>query len=126
MNSLVIYPSQDTPEIQFHSSGNLTIKGISIPENVHGFYKEVFDWLDNFKHQLPPKVTLNLQLEYMNTSSIKSVVSLIKVLINCCKDRTELVVNWICDPDDDELIEEGELLQECVNLEFCFIPSSED
>lgn len=125
MNSLVIYPSQDTPGIQFHSNGELSIKGISIPENVHGFYKEVFDWLNDFKHQMPDQVILNLQLEYMNTSSIKSVVSIIKQLISTCGDKINLTINWICDPEDDELIEEGELLQECVNFEFCFVPSED-
>lgn len=126
MQNLIIYPTQDTPGIHFDPIGKLSIKGISIPENVNLFYQQIFDWMDGFKAHLPERTQMNLSLEYMNTSSIKIMVQLLKNLIDECeKQQKQLVIRWICDEDDDELIEEGELLQECVNFNFEFA-STED
>lgn len=121
MKDLKIYPSQDTPKIDFKTTGELSIVGISVPENVHTHYQDLFTWLEMFKNDLPQEVTLNVNLEYMNTSSVKMLVKLIQTLIKICSEQAKLTINWISDEDDEELIEEGELLQECVNYPFQFI-----
>ena len=121
MKSLIIFPSQDTPDIQFNANGELSIKGISVPENVQSFYKDVLLWLEEFKNSLPAHVNLNLAIEYMNTSSVKMIVSILQQLIKFCNPETKLTINWICDTEDEELIEEGEMLQETLNFPFNFI-----
>ncbi|TNE54246.1 MAG: DUF1987 domain-containing protein [Bacteroidetes bacterium] len=119
MKKLIILPSQDSPEVRFDPAGHLSISGISVPENVNLFYQEIFEWIEEFKSNMPSEVILDLKLEYMNTSSVKMIVALLKELHQYCEaEQSKFQVNWICDQDDEDLIEEGELLEESVGIKF--------
>ena len=72
MEKYEIEGSPKTPTILFDiNQGILEIKGRSIPENSIEFYKPLVDALDKYSAVIKPVTTVNIQLEYFNTSSSK-------------------------------------------------------
>lgn len=122
MEDLHIKMTQQTPEISFKTSGALSIKGVSIPENTHAFYTQAMDWLAEFESNLPQEVQLNLDFEYLNTASNRSIVELIRLIEKYRQKRINLNVNWLYDGDDDDALELGEDIEFCVDVKFNFIP----
>jgi hypothetical protein len=113
--------TQQTPEIAFNANGQLSIKGVSIPENTHAFYATAMNWLKDFDMQLPPEVTLNLDFEYLNTASNRSLVEMVKLVAKYKQKRIALNVNWLYESDDEDARELGEDIEFCVDLKFNYI-----
>lgn len=122
MEDLHINMTQQTPEITFKTSGELSIRGVSIPENTHAFYMSAMDWLKEFEFNLPPEVKLNLDFEYLNTASNRSIIELIKLISRYKQKRIGLQVNWLYEADDDDALELGEDIEFCVDLKFNYVP----
>ncbi len=120
MNNLRIAPSQESPTITFNTDGHFKIEGISLVPNVHSFYKPVFDWLDEFEKNLPPKILLELEFEYLNTASIHTVVTIVKRLVAYTQKNVELKVIWCYAEEDDDLLENGQNFMNYVNYPFEF------
>lgn len=125
MEDLFIKMTHQTPEVLFKTSGELSIKGVSIPENTHAFYSAAIEWLREFETILPKDVTLNLDFEYLNTASNRSVIEIIKEAARYKQKRINLVVNWLYEADDDDAKELGEDIEFCVDLKFNYIPKSD-
>lgn len=114
--------TQQTPEVSFNTDGNLSIKGVSIPENTHAFFAEAVNWLKEFEYELPKQVKLDLDFEYLNTASNRSMVEIIRIISKYKQKRTEVTVNWIYEADDDDALELGEDIEFCVDLKFNYLP----
>jgi len=61
MTNLVIQSTDSTPHVEFLTNGALTLKGRSLPEDVHKFYAPLIDWV---KHLETDKVVIDLKLQY--------------------------------------------------------------
>jgi SUMO ligase MMS21 Smc5/6 complex component len=58
-------------------------------------------------------IYLDLRLSYFNTSSSRAILEMLRVLKNLQNGGTEITVNWhYPNPDDDEILMEGEDFQE--------------
>ena len=55
MKDLLIPETDQTPMVNFMANGNLTISGISIPENVLKFYDPILAWVEQFEKELYKK-----------------------------------------------------------------------
>jgi hypothetical protein len=115
--------SPKTPLISFDpSGGNFELKGKSIPENSVLFYKPLFEWLDNYVEKPAATTTLNIQLDYFNTSSSKCIVDLFKKLELISKNaKGEAVINWLYDEQDDDMLEAGEDYKSIIKIPFNLI-----
>ncbi len=121
MNNLRIAPSQESPTINFNTDGTFRIEGISLVPNVHSFYKPVFDWLEEFEKNLPSKIKVELDFEYLNTASIHTVVTIIKRMVTYTEKGVDLKVYWFYAEEDDDLLENGQNFMDYVNYPFEFI-----
>jgi hypothetical protein len=121
MNNLMIPYTTKTPEVKFESNGNLLIKGISIPENVNDFYPQVFLWLEEFGANLTPTVTLSLEIDYMNTSSAKVILQLLRKAVTFSSPTTKLKLIWKYHEDEEDMKDLGEDLQAYIDFQFEFI-----
>lgn len=112
--------SAKTPLINFDpASGNFEVQGKSIPENSAHFYKPVYDWLDQYVQNPAPTTTLNIQLDYFNTSSSKCIVDLFKKLELIVKNgKGAAVINWKHDENDDDMQEAGEDYKSIIKIPF--------
>jgi len=119
MKPLHIEGTAKTPEINFDPSGQFSIKGNSYPENSGEFYEPVSTWLSTFFKENVGSVNLNVDFKYVNTSSIKSILSII-IQLRSATD-SDVKVSWMYELEDDDMLATGEDLQEMCDLRFDFV-----
>ena len=107
MRSLILAEGKNTPEVVFNASENIfTIKGKSFPENAKKFYSGILDWLNEFN----PNNDLNFQISlyYISSSSIISVLEIIRILDKINANGNSVSINWYHDQDDEDIKKIGE------------------
>ena len=52
MGDFILEGSAKTPVVELKSSGDLLLKGRSIPENSIEFYKPIIDWIDSYSQSV--------------------------------------------------------------------------
>ena len=122
MEPIFIEGTAKTPTVKFDSTeGVFEIKGRSIPENSVEFYKPLVDWLDTYKESPLIKTTVNIRLEYFNTSSSKCILDVFKKLESIHKAKNEVEVNWYYEEDDEDMLEAGEDYESIIRVPFKMI-----
>jgi hypothetical protein len=106
MDDLIINSTAITPFIDFRKSGQLKIQGKSLPENPKNFFTPLFNWADQLSSD---RVDIDIVLEYINTSSSKNLMRLIKLIDKNPRIR-HFNLNWHYESDDLEMLEFGELV----------------
>ena len=122
MESLSIEGTNKTPSIKLNpENGVIEIKGRSIPENSIEFYRPIVEWLDEYAKNPNKKTTVNVQLEYFNTSSSKCILDIFKKLESLKKARNEVIINWYYEEDDEDMLESGEDYESIIRVPFKMI-----
>lgn len=122
MENLVIEGTPKTPTIKFNpDEGKLLIQGRSIPENSIEFYKPLVDSLDTYSGN----ATVDIVLEYFNTSSSKCILDVFKKLEKIKSDGNDVEIRWHYEEDDEDMLEAGEDYQAIINIPFKMIEIEE-
>jgi hypothetical protein len=110
MENLQIENTNYTPQIDLNAqTGVFNIKGKSYPENTFEVYKPVQEWIENyFKNTENEKTTINLELLYLNSSSLKAYFDMFDIFESAHEDGKNIEINWIYESDDDIIEETGE------------------
>ena len=110
MENLKIEATKYTPEINFDSQSNiLNIVGKSYPENTFEYYKPVVTWIENYLKTVTDElIVLNLDLEYLNSSSLKAYFDLFDLLEIAHNEGKNIQIKWIYDEENDISEETGE------------------
>ncbi|HLP55652.1 MAG TPA: DUF1987 domain-containing protein [Fluviicola sp.] len=126
MENLHLEGSAKTPSIHFDAAaGKLELKGRSIPENSVEFYKPLNDWIDAYGKSPVAETAVDVKLEYFNTSSSKCILDLFKKLESISGERTNVVINWYFEEDDEDMEEAGQDYQAIIGLKFNIIEVEE-
>ena len=126
MENLHLEASAKTPEVVFDANnGKIILKGRSIPENSIGFYEPLNDWIDAYASNPKEVTTVDVKLEYFNTSSSKCILDLFKKLERLNMSGSEVSVNWYFEEDDEDMEEAGEDYQAIIKLPFNMIEVEE-
>ena len=100
--------------------GLVELRGSSIMENAKEFYEPMMEWA--FAYVSHPKdTTVNIDLEYFNTSSAKILLIFIKTLSKIQQAGYDLKVNWYYEEDDEDIIESGHNFALSSKVKFHFI-----
>ena len=128
MDALHLEKTGQTPLISFDAAqGKLELSGRSIPENSIGFYAPILEWLDAYAEEAQPQTTVDIQLEYFNTASSKCVLDVLKKLDAIHKSgKSEILINWIYEEEDDDMLEAGEDYEAIVDMPFKMIEVEEE
>jgi len=122
MESISIEGTPKTPTVNFDgATGIIEIKGRSIPENSIEFYRPLVEWLEDYSKEPQKLTTVNIQLEYFNTSSSKCILDVFKKLEAIKKARNEVVINWYYEEDDEDMLEAGEDYESIIRIPFKMI-----
>jgi len=126
MDSISIDGTPKTPTIKFNGdTGELVIRGRSIPENSIDFYKPLIDWLDKYSAVAGDEVVLKMELEYFNTSSSKCILDIFKKLEAIKKNGKNVTVKWHYEEDDEDMLEAGEDYDAIIDVTFEMIKVEE-
>jgi len=129
MESIQLSSTAKTPEVSFDAEkGHLALKGRSIPEHTVEFYKPLHQWIEEYGQNPNAFTTVEIFVEYYNTSSSKSILDLLKRLEDVHKMGHDMIVQWYYEEDDEALMESGEEYQTMVDIPFELIsvPVDED
>ncbi len=109
MENLIIEATTYTPRISFDAQNTLLlISGKSYPENTFEFYKPVNKWIEDYlattEHE---KISVSLDLEYLNSSSLKAYFDMFDCFEEAQKKGKILDITWLYDEEDDITEETG-------------------
>jgi hypothetical protein len=122
MDSICIDATANAPAIRFGADGKLFIEGRSIRLNVIKFYKPLIEWVKLLNIE---KVTLDINLEYIDTSCSKMVYLILKALDNN-NNIKELIVRWHYEEVDFDCLEDGQILKDALKkAQFLFLEHPE-
>lgn len=121
MKNLVIASTKKTPEIIFKTTGDLMISGNSLPGDITKFYQPILDWLEELKIKSPSKISISFELEHVNTSSTRMILQILRKLSKIANGKKNLRIIWIYDPEDSDMLEQGEAMQEILKRTFEFV-----
>jgi len=108
MENLYIAPGKATPEVDFRTNGYLKMTGRSIPEDPSRLYDSVYLWI--FEYCLSPaeKTVADFHLEYFNSGSSRSILIVMRELVELSRRRFNVTINWFYDEEDEDIKEFGE------------------
>lgn len=101
------------------STGVIEIKGKSTPENTYSFYQPLAEWILQYISNPNPVTNVNVELEYINTSSSKWLYSIFKEIAKLNKDGLSLNMRWFY--SDEDIEEVGKDLSSMLNIKMEFI-----
>lgn len=95
------------PDVNFNANtGKLSISGASYLEDTSKFYAPILSWLTAFYNSASTPVQLDLNLNYYNTSSSRSILDILMLTKEFEKKGGTVVVNWHHKGDDPEVYDE--------------------
>ncbi len=122
MEHISIEGTAQTPSVTLNAeTGVIEIKGRSIPENAWEFYKPIYDWLEAYAVSPHENTRVELQFDYLNTSSSKRLFDIFHKFEKLAQAGNNVVINWYYEKDDDDMLETGEDFQDILKIPFTFI-----
>ena len=122
MENLSIEATNNTPFAEFNQNGTLKLEGRSSSEDVSGLYNNMIDFVLQLE---VPRVSFDINLEYINTASSKMLLSLLHAI-----DRNENIksvqVNWFYEEGDEDSVETAEMFEDSLRrIRFTYNEISE-
>lgn len=119
MENLDIAKTKDTLEIHFDvETGILALKGGSYPEDPIEFFEPIYNWVKQYVSEIDKKMIVNIDIDYINTSSSKCIVDFLELLEEYHQADGKIKLNWYYEEDDEDMQETGEEL--CEDLELTY------
>lgn len=118
MEPLIIQGDENTPDVNFDGkTGQLTMKGIAIPEDIREIFVPIKEWLAKYQESPQPATELLLFFEYLNTAASKMVFEIGSTISELhARDNCRVKIIWQYTRGDSEMHELGE---EMIEDFFC-------
>lgn len=118
---LEIQRTRNTPQVKIDTAeGNFTIRGTSVMEDPVEFFKPVMDQVGEYIKAPALVTTVELSMVYFNTSSAKVLLDILRSF-ETIKDRSNVMIVWVYEQGDEDMLEVGEDYSEIVSLPFKMI-----
>jgi len=122
MDILKIEKRIDSPMVLADGqSGYFEVNGKSLPEDAVEFYKPLEKYAQEYVKSPKQKTTINLKLEYLNTSSSKKLLDIIGFFEALPSQGYEVELNWYHRDEDQDMIDEGIEFAHMTSLKVNFI-----
>lgn len=122
--SIKIDATRNTPAVLL-DKGHILIDGRSIPEDSQKFYKPIHDWIKEYTDKEFSPTTIDLNFEYINTSSTQWVFAVLKEFGTNPELEGKVKINWFFEEGDDDMEELGNILQSMVPHPITIIETEE-
>lgn len=123
MEPLHIAKKKDSLEVHFDpDAGILSLAGSSYPEDPVEFYSPLYVWLKQYIQDVNRPLTVNVTIDYLNTSSSKCILDFVEILEEYHQSGGEVALNWYYDKDDEDMEETWEELCEDLDLPYKLVP----
>ena len=123
MKKLTIKDTGNTPFVNFDpAEGLLNIQGRSTPENPLEYYSNLNGWVNDYVSNPKRETTVRLFFKYINTSSLKCLIEIMKKLMLVSMKGGRLTVEWLYEDGDDDMKELGVDFEDLLHTTFQIIP----
>ena len=123
MDIFFIKESEDLPGIKIDpNAGKLEFVGKSLPEDPTAFYIPVEEAVSEYIKSPKPTTTIELRLEYLNSSSQKRILEILSLFEKIINDKTKVYINWYYPGEDEDILEEGRDIAKILKLQVNLIP----
>nr|HPK41662.1 DUF1987 domain-containing protein [Candidatus Cloacimonadota bacterium] len=111
MNNFVTEESKYTMAVNLDAATGLCkMQGNSYPEDAISFFEPLNKWFEQYIEEVNKPLIVEIQLNYLNSSSSKCFMDLFDLFEDYSNDGGEVIVKWFFAKDDDEIKEAGEEL----------------
>ena len=125
MNDLELAQTPSTPAVRMdHKEGRVFMAGDSYPENPFEFFQPIIDWIDTFLKENTRPLAFDLELVYLNTSSIRAMMDIFDSLEEAHQNGRAINVLWSYDPENERVGELAEEFKEDCTFPFTIAPKS--
>ena len=126
MRILFLDATHKTPQISFNGeSGQMVIKGRSIPNEAEDFWTQVHEWFDHYSSKPNSSTVVKIDLEYFNISSSKQLLLFLYKLNEMNLGNYSVKVEWYYREDDLDMYEVGQDYAFMVKVPFEFIKQNQ-
>jgi hypothetical protein len=108
MKNLIIKSTSTTPAVEFNIDGRLVLEGRSLPQNSNKFYLPLISWAAQLRN---PQVKLDINLEYINSASVKKLLELMTILVTNTNIQN-FIIEWHYEADDEDILESGKMFKD--------------
>ena len=120
IKNLLMLGDKTRPEVNFdYEKAELSISGRSILEYAEIVFEPMTEWLEKYLESPKEETTINLQLEYFNSSTSKALVRFLVLAKKLLAKNLKLKVNFYY--DDENIYEYGQDFMEVVGIPFNMI-----
>lgn len=120
--NLSVPGSQSTPSIRADwKAGVVVMSGESYPENSFELYDQLIQWINSYLNSSEHSLTLELHLNYLNTSSIRFMIDIFDLLESAFEDGKEVLVQWMFDDRNPRSSELGAEFKEDYTFPFLIL-----
>ncbi len=121
-----IDPTETSPEIDIDiEHGVVEFIGRSLPNNSDQFYQRVYHWIDEYLRTPKATTTVNIKLDYLDTSSSKHFYNIFERLNAVTEQGQTVDVRWHFEHGDEDMEETGKDYENLFNMNFQFIEQEE-
>ena len=92
--------------------------GESYPENTYEFFAQIIEWTEKYLAQAERALEVELQLSYLNTSSIRAMIDIFDLLQEASDGCKQVSVAWLYDSRNPRASELGEEFKEDYSFPF--------
>ena len=98
------------------------MQGDSYPENSYELFTQVIDWTERFLAEATHPLELDLELVYLNTSSVKAMMDIFDMLEDAHQAGRQARVVWRYDARNERIAELAEEFKEDCSFDFAITP----
>ncbi|MDT8406228.1 MAG: biofilm regulation phosphoprotein SiaC [Methylococcales bacterium] len=111
--------TKNTPAVQADPvTGLFRMMGDSYPENSFEFFAPLIEWIEAFLETNTEALTLELNIAYMNTSSVKAMMDIFDLMEEAFQQGRKVQVAWFYDSRNERVVEMIEEFQEDCSFIF--------
>lgn len=119
MGDFIIDATQKSPSVKLlYNEGLFELKGNSILEDPETFYNPIIDKLDEYLHPTRESTTVIIYLTYYNSGTVRSLISLFKMIEKHHKQGEKISIQWHYKSNDTVLKEDGIDYNKLVDVPF--------
>ncbi|MTI20057.1 DUF1987 domain-containing protein [Fulvivirga sp. RKSG066] len=117
MKTLLLEPTEDSPLVKLDpAKGHMLITGRSYMVDASTYLKAMTDWFRNYMVNPQPRNIIELEFEYLNSSSHSMLIYLLEEINKYHIMGHNFEVIWRYHEDDEYLQDIGQELQESFDL----------
>jgi hypothetical protein len=100
------------------AAGRVVIRGDSYPENSFELFRPLIDWVESYLAQPKRPLRFEIELLYMNTSSVRVMMDIFDLLETAFQNGTDVGVVWLFDAGNERVAELAEEFKEDCTFPF--------